>query len=219
MINKISFLQRRIAASVLMTFALITGAFTFLVTPGEAAIKVNERAPEFALKDSNGTLRTLSKMRGHVVVLEWLNYGCPYVRKFYDSHTMQAMQKTATANDVIWLSVISSAPGKQGHLEAGDVAHHSKHFGASPTGVILDPDGTLGRLYGAKVTPHLYVIDQEGILRYMGGIDSIRSTDPEDIKEADPYVINAIEALLNEKSPDPAVTRPYGCSVKYDKKL
>lgn len=208
----IKFSPRQFGFVAVVTAALIIFA---LQTPARAAVKVNEPAPVFSLPDTAGMIRDLSTMQGSIVVLEWTNHGCPYVRKHYDSGNMQSLQEAAAKAGVIWLSVISSAPGKQGYVDAEEAEHLSKMGEAVPAGILLDPEGTLGRQYGAKVTPHLFIIDKGGILRYKGGIDSIRSTDPADVAKADPLFQKALESVIAGDLPDPAVTRPYGCSVKY----
>jgi len=147
-------------------------------------------------------------------VLEWTNHDCPFVRKHYDRNNMQQLQKTYTEKGVVWLSVISSAPGKQGHVSPEQAQALTTSRNASPSAVLLDPEGTVGRAYGAKTTPHMYMIDK-GTLRYMGGIDSIPSSDPADIPNAEPYLQAAVDAVLAGEKVTKPMTRPYGCSVKY----
>lgn len=172
-------------------------------------------APDFRAVDTAGNEHSLADFAGKTLVLEWTNHDCPFVKKHYGSGNMQALQKRYTADDVMWLTVISSAPGKQGHVSAAEADRLTETRGAAPTAVLLDPEGTMGRAYDARVTPHMYVIDAEGTLVYMGGIDSIPSADPADIPGAVPYVVNALDAVLSGKPvPDP-VTRAYGCTVKY----
>jgi len=172
-------------------------------------------ASDFTATDSNGKSHSLSDYKGKVVVLEWLNHGCPYVKKHYNSGNIQALQKTYTKKGVVWFSIISSAPGKQGYCtpeEANEVINQKKAF---PTALLLDPDGIVGKLYGAKTTPHMYIIDSEGILVYNGGIDDIRSTNTDDIAKAKNYVKLALDELLAGKEISIKTSRPYGCSVKY----
>jgi peroxiredoxin len=172
-------------------------------------------APDFSAVDTAGNAHTLADFAGKTVVLEWTNHDCPFVKKHYGSGNMQALQKRYTAEDVVWLTVISSAPGKQGHVSAAEADRLTAARGAAPTAVLLDPEGTMGRAYDARVTPHMYVIDTEGQLLYMGGIDSIPSADPADIPGAVPYVVNALDAVLAGNPVPEAVTRAYGCTVKY----
>jgi hypothetical protein len=149
------------------------------------------------------------------VVLEWTNAECPYTRKHYSSGNMQSVQKLAQQNGIVWLSVISSAPGKQGYVNGTAADNLTQSRKAAPTAVLLDPTGSVARLYGAKTTPHMFVIDKNGALQYMGGIDSIASADTGDISRAEPYLKEAMLAV-SQGSPVPhAVTKPYGCSIKY----
>lgn len=177
--------------------------------------RINELAPDFMAVDSNGTTRKLSDYQGKIVVLEWTNHQCPFVGKHYGSGNMQALQAEATADGIVWLSIISSAPGQQGYVDGAAANEQTTSRGASPTAVLLDPEGTIGRLYGARTTPHMYVIDPEGVLRYMGGIDNIPSADPSDIESAQNYVRPAIASLLAGEPVATATSQPYGCSVKY----
>ena len=180
-----------------------------------AAARINEPAPDFTAVDSNGDTRKLSDYKGQIVILEWTNHQCPFVGKHYGSGNMQALQAEATAEGVVWLSIISSAPGQQGYVDGAGANEQTTSRGASPTAVLLDPEGTIGRLYGARTTPHMYAIDPEGILRYMGGIDSIPSADPGDIESAQNYVRPAIASLLAGEPVATPTATPYGCSVKY----
>jgi hypothetical protein len=185
------------------------------VPTGGGEPQIGRPAPEFTAKDSAGTIRRLSEYRGKPVVLEWTNADCPYTRKHYASGNMQSMQSLAQKNGVIWLSVISSAPGKQGYVDGREADVLTRTRGAVPTAVLLDPDGTLGRLYHAKTTPHLYVIDQNGVLQYMGGIDSIATAEVSDIAVAEPYLKEALLAVARHQPVAHPVTKPYGCSIKY----
>jgi hypothetical protein len=158
----------------------------------------------------------LSQYRGKTVVLEWTNHDCPYVRKHYQSGNMQKLQKAAISDGIVWLSIISSAPGKQGHVSGVEANALTSQRNASPSAVILDEKGDIGRLYGAKTTPHMYIIDPKGTLVYMGGIDNIPSSNQADIDRATNYVSAALQSLKEGKVITDNVTRPYGCSVKYD---
>jgi peroxiredoxin len=188
-----------------------------LATPSLAlaAPQVGQPAPDFAVRDSQGQTRTLAEFAGRTLVLEWSNHDCPFVQKHYGGDNMQALQRRFTEQGVAWLTVISSAPGSQGHVSPQQADELSTRRSAAPSAVLLDEDGRMGRAYEAKVTPHMYVIDPQGILQYMGGIDSIRSSDPADIPKATPYLAQAVEAVLAGRPAPNPVTRAYGCSVKY----
>lgn len=179
-----------------------------------AAPQVGQPAPSFTVKDSAGQVHSLADFAGKNVVLEWTNHDCPFVVKHYQGN-MQQLQQAMTAEGVVWLSVISSAPGKQGHIDQAKSDELTASRGAAPTAVLFDEDGVMGKAYDARTTPHMYIIDKNGVLQYMGGIDSIPSAKVEDIAKATPYFANAGKAVLAGQTPDPAVTRPYGCSIKY----
>ncbi|MES2685011.1 MAG: thioredoxin family protein [Pseudomonadota bacterium] len=180
-----------------------------------AAVKVGEAAPNFSLSGEDGKPHSLADYKGKTVVLEWTNAECPFVKKHYSGGNMQSLQKTYTGKDVVWLSINSSAPGKQGAVDAAKAAAIVKEKGAAPTHVLLDGKGEVGRLFEAKTTPHMFIVDTNGKLAYAGGIDSEPSADPADIASATPYVKNALDELLAGKPVSTAVTKPYGCSVKY----
>ena len=152
---------------------------------------------------------------GKIVVLEWTNHQCPFVRKHYGANNMQTLQKDYTDKGVVWLSIISSAPGKQGHVEPQRANELTVSRGAHPTAVLLDTSGEVGRIYGASNTPHMYIIDTDGVLVSMGAIDSIRSANPADIGDAVNYVALGLDELMSGQPVSNPVTRPYGCSVKY----
>jgi len=179
------------------------------------AVRVNEPAPDFTATDSNGQTHHLSDYRGKFVVLEWTNRGCPYTKKHYDSGNMQRLQQEWTAKGVIWLTVLSSSTGKQGFMTAADENGYLKQMNAHPTAALLDPTGALGHLYDAKTTPQLFVITPQGTLVYDGAIDDKPTTDTNDIATAKNYLSQALEEAMAGKSVSVAVTRPYGCSVKY----
>lgn len=180
-----------------------------------AAPQINQPAPDFTAQTANGETLELASLRGQVVVLEWTNHDCPFVRKHYESANMQSLQKEAIAKDVVWLQVISSAPGKQGHVDGPTAVQLNEERGAAATQTLLDPSGEIGQLYGAQTTPHMYIIDPEGTLVYMGGIDSIPSRDAADIPQAVNYVREALAAVESGQPVPNAVTRPYGCAVHY----
>ena len=158
---------------------------------------------------------SLEDYRGKFVVLEWTNHLCPYVKKHYESDNMQSLQRKFTDQDVVWLSVNSSAPGKQGYVDAAQADQLTASRNAAPTHVLFDPDGIVGKQYAAKTTPHMYIINPEGELKYAGGIDSIKSANPVDIPKAINYVDVGLDALLNGETIDKTLTPPYGCSIKY----
>jgi len=198
----------------LMKTAMTTLLFTLATTAG-AALRIGEPAPGFTGIDTRGNSHALSDYRGKPVILEWTNHDCPYVRKHYNSGNMQQQQRAATDQGAVWLSIISSAPGKQGHVTPAQADTLTVERNAAPSAVILDENGEIGRLYGAKTTPHMYIIDADGKLAYMGGIDSIASSNPADIEKAIQYVPAALARVMNGEPAVSSVTRPYGCSIKY----
>ncbi len=180
-----------------------------------AAVEPGEVAPDFTLTDSKGTSHKLSDFRGKLVVLEWLNHECPFVKKHYSGGNMQKLQQEYTAKGVVWLSIISSAPGKQGHRTGPQADADTKDKNAAPTAVLLDPSGEVGKKYDAKTTPEMFVLDKEGKILYAGAIDSIKSTDSADIAKAENHVRQALDAALAGQPVPTPKTKPYGCSVKY----
>ncbi len=180
-----------------------------------AAPEVGKPAPDFSALDSNGKTVKLSDFRGKTVVLEWTNDGCPYAKKHYASNNMQTLQKEGAAKGIVWLTIISSAPGFQGYLTGDEANKLTATRGAAPTAVVLDPEGAVGHLYHARTTPHMFIVNGEGTLVYMGGIDDKATTDVKDIKTAKNYVRAALDDLAAGAPIENAVTRPYGCSVKY----
>ncbi len=202
-----------IKMKLLQNIALAVTASLF-AWAAQAGVNVGETAANFSLPGEDGKTHSLAEYQGKTVVLEWTNSGCPFVKKHYAGN-MQSLQKTYTAKAVVWLSIISSAAGRQGNVDAAAAAAIVKAQGAAPTHVLLDGEGVVGRLYAAKTTPHLFIVDQHGKLAYAGGIDSGASADPADIATATPYVKNALDELLAGKAVTTAVTKPYGCSIKY----
>ena len=188
---------------------------TVLNTQVFAQVTVGQPAPDFSLPDTQGQTRSLSDYKGKFVVLEWANHDCPFVRKQYDSGNMQSLQKAYTEKGVVWLTIGSSAPGKQGNFSPESWNELTQKKGASPSAVLLDPKGEVGRLYEAQTTPHMYIINPEGNLVYQGAIDSIASTDTDDVPKADNYVRSALDEAMNGKSVTNSNTKSYGCSVKY----
>ena len=194
--------------AVLASLLLVTGL-------AHAAPKIGDPAPAFALTGSDGKPYALADFKGKYVVLEWTNHDCPFVKKHYKSGNMQAQQKELTGKGAVWLSIVSSAPGKQGHVDAAGANALTKSRGAAPTAVLLDPAGDVGHKYEAKTTPHMYIVAPDGKLIYMGGIDSVPSSDADDIAGATPYVKVALAEAMSGKPVSNASTKPYGCSVKY----
>lgn len=180
-----------------------------------ASASVEAPAPAFTARTADGKTVSLSDFKGKTVVLEWTNHDCPYVKKHYSSGNIPGQQKAAAAQGVVWLQVISSAPGQQGFVDGATAQKLNADRGAAPTATLLDPSGELGKLYGAQTTPHIYVIQADGRLAYKGGIDSIATAKVEDIARAEPYVTQALAAVAAGRKVEKASTRPYGCAVKY----
>ena len=193
-------------------------ATTWLATSAARAAdapKVGQPAPAFTATDMNGTSRSLSEFKGKYVVLEWHNQSCPFVKKHYDSGNMQKLQKELTGKGAVWLSIISSAPGAQGYVTAEEEKKYLAEKQAAPTHVLFDPEGTIGHAYGAKTTPHMFVIDDQGVLIYAGAIDDNPSSDAAGAATAKNYVRAAYEEASSGKPVSTASTAPYGCGVKY----
>ncbi len=190
-------------------------AITFTASATLSGAEIGEPAPDFTLKCSNGNDVSLSDFEGKFVVLEWVNHGCPFVRKFYQVGEMQRLQKEYTDQGVIWLTMNSSAPGLQGHMTAEQANQSIVDLEAHPTAILLDHDGVVGKSYDARVTPHMYVINPDGVLIYNGAIDSNSSSRSEDIADAENYVVSALTAAMNGEEVATPRTRPYGCSMKY----
>lgn len=196
-------------------FLIFAAAAAAIAAPVQAAPTLGLPAPAFKAMDASGKTRALSEFRGKTVVLEWTNNGCPYVQKHYTSGAMQGLQTQAARDGVVWLSIVSSAPGMQGYLTPKDAKAWKTKVGAGATNVLLDPKGTVGRAYDAKTTPHMYVVDKAGTLVYMGGIDDQPTADPASLKTAKNYVVAALADVKAGRPVAQAATRPYGCSVKY----
>lgn len=179
------------------------------------AAKVGEKAPDFKVADMNGKVHQLSDYKGKYVVLEWTNEGCPFVKKHYESHNMQKLQKEYTSKGVIWLTVASSVKGKQGHWTPEQAKAKAKEWGIASTAILLDGDAKMGKAYGAKVTPHMFIINPEGVLVYNGAIDSNDSTDPKDIATATNYVDEALKSSMKGEPIKVSTSKPYGCGVKF----
>lgn len=189
-------------------------AFAFF-SPAFADVETGQKAPDFTLVDVDGNNRSLSEFQGKYVVLEWTNHGCPFVKKHYDGGNMQNLQKTYAEKGVIWLSINSSAKGKEGSMSPAEWKALLTDKKSVATATLLDPTGQVGKLYGAKTTPHMYIIDPNGNLIYQGAIDSIKSADSEDIPKAQNYVSTALDEAMAGKAVTTSTTKSYGCSVKY----
>lgn len=186
------------------------------LTMAAQSARVGEPAPQFTATDSHGQPHSLAEYKGKYVVLEWHNQGCPYTQKHYVSGNMQELQKEWTDKGVVWFTVISSAPGQQGYVTASEENTYLARMRADPTAALLDSDGKVGRLYGAKTTPEMYVVDPQGKLIYEGAIDNRPTPDLSDIKGADNYLSDALTEALAGKPVAVSYTRSYGCSVKYE---
>jgi len=200
--------RRGVAAAAVIALASIAGT-------AAAALEIGKPAPQFTGVDSNGKQLSLAQFRGKTVVLEWTNHDCPYVARQYGTGNMQKLQAEAATEGVVWISVISSAPGTQGHVSGAEANELSKSRGASPAGVVLDESGKIGRMYGAVTTPHMYIVDAKGSLVYQGAIDSDATTWGGIKEGTENYVQGALAAMKSGKPVKPAYTRPYGCTVKY----
>lgn len=179
-------------------------------------IEIGKSAPFFKAMTLSGEEIDLRQFQGKTVVLEWSNFECPFVRKHYDSQNMQRLQQKYIGDELVWITIFSSAKDKQGYYTERELKTRLAQEGNRATYIIRDPDGRIGRLYDAKTTPHMYVINRVGDLAYMGAIDSIRSVRPSDIPNSTNYVKEALDAILNGKPVKVATTKPYGCSVKYE---
>jgi hypothetical protein len=186
-----------------------------MVCASAMALKPGDPAPDFKGVDSNGKVQTLAQYRGKYVVLEWANKGCPFEQKHYKSGNMERLQREWTSKGVVWLSVISSAPGQDGYVTPPEENDYLRTMKAAPSAAILDASGTIGRLYSAKTTPDMFVIDPQGRLVYEGAIDDQPTPDPASLKDAKNYVSAALEASMAGRPVETPVTRSYGCSVKY----
>jgi peroxiredoxin len=182
---------------------------------GSQQARINEPAPGFTLTAIDGKQHSLSDYRGKFVVLEWNNFDCPFVRKHYGSGNMQALQKKYGAKEVVWLTICSSAPGKQGYYEADSLRKMTAGDKWRAAAYLLDPAGEVGRAYSARTTPHMYIIDPEGVLIYAGAIDDKPSTKTADIDGATNFVSESLDAALAGKNIEVQTTTPYGCSIKY----
>lgn len=197
---------------VAVTVALVLGASMAVAEEGP---KIGKAAPGFALPNLDGAEVTLASFEGQYVVLEWVNYDCPFVVKHYRTGNMQALQRKYMEKGVAWLAICSSAPGKQGHFPPERFKELAAERESTPTAILMDTDGTVGRQYRARTTPEMFVINPQGVLLYMGAIDDKPSTRLEDVETAKNYVQMALDAAMAGEEIETTVTRPYGCSVKY----
>jgi peroxiredoxin len=209
--------MKNVLLSLTVAAALAASARAVDAPPAPAAASAvpGAPAPDFTLKGDDGADHTLSKLKGKYVVLEWYNKDCPFVKRQYGTKNMQALQKRYADKGVVWFEIATSAEGKQGHLSAKAAAAARKKFGINSTAILLDSKGQVGRLYSAKTTPHMYVIDPAGNVIYMGALDDLPSTDWSDIKNAHNYVAAALDSSMAGQPVAKPVTTPYGCSVKY----
>lgn len=192
---------------------ILVAVLMSLTAVAHAAPQLGQPAPDFTLSDQSGKPVKLSDAKGKLVVLEWFNEGCPFVKKHYGSKNMQGLQKRYAQKGVIWYSIISSKEGKQGHLTPAEATDRLK--GMASKAILLDAKGDVGRLYSAKTTPHMFVIDKKGALIYAGAIDDTPSADPADIKGSKNFVAAALDEALAGKPVSTPSAPPYGCSVKY----
>ncbi len=193
-------------------FASLAGAFALAAA---TAKEVGEPAPSFSAETLKGESISLSDFKDKVVVLEWVNYDCPFVKKHYGSGNMPALQEEYAGKGVVWITVNSSAEGQQGHAEKDAMTERAEKEGHKAPHFVMDTDGTIGKAYDAKVTPHMFIINKEGTLVYSGAIDSMPTANQEDVEKADKLFVNALEATLEGKEVENAMNKPYGCNVKY----
>ncbi|MDT3738534.1 MAG: thioredoxin family protein [Candidatus Kapabacteria bacterium] len=198
-------------------FGLLLLAVTFLSAATQPAKEsgIGSEVPDFSLKDVNGKIHNLIDYKGKYVVLEWTNFDCPFVKKHYGSGNMKKLQKEFTEQGVIWLSICSSAPGKQGNFDAAEIKKRISDSKANMSEYLIDEEGMVGKLFGARTTPHLFIINPDGKLIYQGGIDDTKSTNQADIPNSKNFVKAALDESLSGKPVTISTTQPYGCPVKY----
>ncbi|MEO5734293.1 MAG: thioredoxin family protein [Rubrivivax sp.] len=201
----------------LRSYTCLLGLTLFLAAAGaaQAAAVVGQPAPDFSAVDVNGKTVKLSDYNGKQVVLEWVNPGCPFVQKHYDSGNMQGTQRDAASKQVVWLAINSTDKGHSDYRSPAEMAKWMQGHKAAATDTLMDADGTVGKAYGARTTPHMYIVDPAGKLVYAGGIDSKATANPADIASATNYVKVALAETTAGKPISTATSRPYGCSVKY----
>lgn len=196
-------------------FALAFCLTALHISAAQASVNIGDDAPNFKSLNTYSKPIALDQMKGKIVVLEWTNHECPFVVKHYESGNMQKTQKAVAGDDVVWISIVSSAPNKQGYVDAQKANAITLDNKASPTHKILDPTGEIGRMYGAKTTPHMFVINKVGKVAYQGAIDNHSTWRQRGLEDATNYVVAAVESLRAGKTPETAETAPYGCGVKY----
>ena len=201
--------MRTITAAFATTIAIVVAA------PALSAVEIGQRVPDFRLTNSNGEDIQLSQFAGRTVVLEWNNPGCPYVQRHYGSGNMQATQRAARARDVVWLTINSGAPGKQGHMRGSEANEFVADHDGAPSQYLLDPRGVVGRAYDARTTPHMFILDGNRVLRYDGAIDDAPHASEAETGDARNYVLAALEDMRANRAVRTSTSRPYGCSVKY----
>jgi peroxiredoxin len=201
--------MKRFASLLAVAATVITAALV------HASVSVGQPAPDFKVRDTSGKEQSLSAYKGKFVVLEWVNPGCPFVQKHYDTSNMQSTQKAAESKGVVWLTVSSTAPDAGDYRKPAELASWLKDKGAAPTATLMDDDGKIGKAYGARTTPHMYVISPQGKLVYAGAIDSKATARKDDVKTATNYVSAALDEALAGKPVSKASSEPYGCSIKY----
>ncbi|MFY8151817.1 MAG: thioredoxin family protein [Hyphomicrobiales bacterium] len=196
---------------------LALAGFSLAAAPAlaQSAARIGAPAPAFEAVDADGKTRKLSEFAGKTVILEWTNHDCPYVRKHYNSATMQTLQKDMAREGIVWLSVISSPVGEQGHVDGAKANELTKSRNAAPAAILLDPNSNVTRAYGATTTPHMYIIDGKGTLAYMGAIDDKPAASAASIEGANSYVRQAVAELKAGKPVSEPSTKAYGCAVKY----
>lgn len=194
---------------------LITGLISAATALGAYAADPGADAPAFELKDLKGNTVSLASLKGKVVVLEWVNFGCPFVKKHYSGGNMQGLQKAAAEKGAVWITVNSSAEGKGGYMPTEKMAAEAEKQGNAAAHFCMDTDGKVGKAYGAKVTPHMFIIDTAGKVAYNGAMDDKATTKAADIEGAEPLFKNALHAVLAGKEVANAKNKPYGCGVKY----
>jgi peroxiredoxin len=194
-------------------FTALVGAITFTVSANAA--EIGKAAPAFSAKDAKGVEVSLAALKGKVVVLEWVNHKCPYVVKHYGSKNMQKLQETYTAKDVVWITINSGSKASGSYTSDEEFLKLTEEKGGKSSHLIADESGTIGKAYGAKHTPHMFVINKEGVLVYNGAIDSKATTKAEDIEGSENYVAKALDSVLAGKAVATPLTPSYGCGVKY----
>lgn len=194
---------------------MFAAIFTAQLTAKNTKAEIGKEAPNFTLTSAEGNSHSLADFKGKYVVLEWVNFDCPFVKKHYGSKNMQTLQKELTSKDVVWLSICSSAEGKQGHFKGKELLDRIASEGSNATAYLIDQDGSVGKMYGAKTTPHCYVVSPEGNLIYAGAIDDKASADAEDIKTSKNLVKSCIDEAMSGNEITTSTSKPYGCGVKY----